>query len=68
MGYIGHTLWDILWDTFVSSYGIYLTKKLRGILGKTMGYIMGYKWQCFEIIEYIKQKLKDILVKIIRNI
>ena len=39
IGYIGQKLWDKLWDIFVKSYGIYLTK-LRGILGKTLGYIM----------------------------
>ena len=32
MGYIGQTLCYILWDIFVKSYGIYLTK--------TKGYIM----------------------------
>ena len=41
MEYIGQILFYILWDIFVKSYGIYLTK-LRGILCKTMGYIMGY--------------------------
>ena len=28
-----------------------------GILGKIMGYIMGYNWQYFEKIGYIKQQL-----------
>ena len=40
MGYIGQKLWDIPWDIFVKSYGIYLTK-MRGIFGKTMGCIIG---------------------------
>ena len=53
MGYIGQKLWDTLWDIFVKSYGIYFTK-LRGILSKTIGYIMGYNWQYSEVIEYIK--------------
>ena len=35
-----------------------------GILGKTMRYIMGYNWQYFQIIGYIKQNLRDILGKI----
>ena len=46
--------WDILKDIFFKSYGIYLLKamgyiclKLMGILGKIMGYIMGYNWQYF---------------------
>ena len=45
-GYNGQILWDILWDIFVISYGIFLTK-LRGILGKTLSYTMGYNWQYF---------------------
>ena len=51
--------------------GIYLLKamgficqKTKGILGKIMGYIMGYNWQYFEIKGYIKQNLRDILGKI----
>ena len=32
MGYIGLTLWDILWDIFVKSYGVYLTKT-KGYIG-----------------------------------
>ena len=54
MGYIRETSWDILMDIFIKSYGIYLLKamgyiclKLRGLLGKIMGYIMGYNWQYF---------------------
>ena len=46
--------WDILRDIFFKSYRIYLLKamayiclKLRGILGKIIGYIMGYNWQYF---------------------
>ena len=35
-----------------------------GILGKTMGYIMGYNWQYFQIIGYIKQNLRDKVGKI----
>ena len=35
-------LWDILWDIFVKSYGIYW-----GILGKTVGCIMEYNRQYF---------------------
>ena len=31
MGYIVQTLWDILWDIFFKSYGIYLTK-IKGYL------------------------------------
>ena len=54
MGYIGEKSWDILTDIFFKSYGIYLLQamgyiclQLRGILGKIMGYIMGYNWQYF---------------------
>ena len=36
---------------------------MRGILGKTMGCIMGYNRQYFEIIGYIKEKTRDILAK-----
>ena len=43
MGYTGKRLWDILWDIFAKSYGIYL----RGILGKPMSCIMGYNRQYF---------------------
>ena len=32
MGYIGQKLWDILWDIFVKSYGVYLTKT-KGYIG-----------------------------------
>ena len=56
MRYIKQTLWHILWEIVVKRYGIYLTK-LMGILDKIMGYIMGYNWQNFEIIGYIKQQL-----------
>ena len=54
---IGSTVktWDMLWDIFVKSYGIYLTK-MRGILGKTMGCIIGYNRQYFQIIGYSKEK------------
>ena len=38
MGYTGHTLWDILWDIFVKSYGIYLAK-YRIYLAITVVYI-----------------------------
>ena len=34
-------------DIFDKRYGIYLTKH-RGILGKTMGYIMGYDLHFFK--------------------
>ena len=54
MGYIGEKSWDIIRDIFFKSYGIYLLKamgysclKLRGILAKIKGYIMGYNWQYF---------------------
>ena len=53
MGYIGQKLWDILWDIFFKSYGIYLLKAL--------GYIClyyGVYWV----------KLWDILWDIIGNI
>ena len=56
MRYIKQTLWHILWEIVVKRYGIYLTK-LMGILDKIMGYIMGYNWQNFEIMGYIKQQL-----------
>ena len=42
----------------------YIWPKLRGILGKTVGYIIGYKWQYLKINGYIKQKLRDIFGKI----
>ena len=32
MGYIGQILWDVLWDIFVKSYGIYLPKT-KGYIG-----------------------------------
>ena len=32
MGISGKQLWDILWDIFVKSYGIYLTK-IEGHIG-----------------------------------
>ena len=32
MGYMGQKLWDILWDIFVKSYGVYLTKT-KGYIG-----------------------------------
>ena len=54
MGYIGEKSWNIIRDIFFKSYGIYLLKamgysclKLRGILAKIKGYIMGYNWQYF---------------------
>ena len=56
MRYIKEKFWYILWDIVVKRYGIYLTK-IMGILGKIRGYIMGYNWQYFEIIGYIKQQL-----------
>ena len=46
MGYIRPKLGDVLWDIFIKSCGIYLTK-IRGIKGKIMGYIMGYNWKYF---------------------
>ena len=43
----------ILWNIIVQSCGIYLTKQ-RGVLGETMGYVMGYNWQNILIIGYRK--------------
>ena len=40
MGYIRQTLWELLWDIFVKSYGIYLHKlcdTLRDIFVKSYG-------------------------------
>ena len=42
----------------------YIFHKIRGILGKIMGYIMVYNWQYFYYIGYIKQQLREILGKI----
>ena len=56
-------MWDILWDIFGKSNGIYLPKT-KSMMGKIMGYILGYNWQYFSIIGYIKQKLRYILGKI----
>ena len=55
----------------------YICQKIMGILGKIMGYNMGYNWQYFEITPYSKfwdifrknywiylQKLWDVLGKI----
>ena len=48
----------------------YICLKLRGITGKTMGYIMGYNWQIFKFrisyvktVGYIRLKLWDIFGK-----
>ena len=61
MGYIRETSWDILMDIFIKSYGIYLLKamgyiclKLRALLGKIMGYIMGYNWQYFKLLDILR--------------
>ena len=50
MRFMGQKLWDILWDIFVKTYCIYLTKNkgyIQNILCKTVGYIMEYNWQYF---------------------
>ena len=41
MGYIGKQLWEILWDIFVKSYGIYYSKT-KGYFGFIYGIFKGY--------------------------
>ena len=45
-GYTKGYIFQKLWDIFVKRYG-YICLKLRDILGKIMGDIMGYNWQYF---------------------
>ena len=43
MGYTGKKLWDILWDIFVQSFGIYLAKT-KGYIGFNYGIYYGIYW------------------------